>query len=269
MTLVLIPTALVLSLTINAQLPDPPLDEYEAAPGKIRIYVEEVECVTLWRGRQHRTYCRVIRRGPVTRPLARSPAVAPPRAPARPTPPPRAPARPTPPPPAPLAPPPPAPLAPPPPAPLAPPPPAPLPPLPSPQANRATTRSPFLTPAEAKVMRLLNTMRRRLGMRALALDKAATRVARAHSRDMCRRRFFAHRNLDGSQPWDRLKAGGVRFRAAGENIAAGQRTAQEVHKDWNTSPGHRKNRLNKRYRRMGIGVYWCAGVPYWTEVFMR
>lgn len=241
MTLALIPTAVVLSLTINAQLPDPPLDVYEATPGKVRIYVEEVECVTLWRGRQRRTYCRVIRRGPVTRPVQRPPAQVPLRAPALPATP----------------------------HPALPPPLPPAPPALPPQPPRTTARSPFLTPGEAKVMQLLNTMRRRLGMRTLGLDKAATRVARAHSRDMCRRRFFAHRNLDGKQPWDRLKAGGVKFRAAGENIAAGQRTAQVVHKDWNTSPGHRKNRLNKHYRRMGIGVYWCAGVPYWTEVFMR
>ncbi len=213
MTFVLLPTVTVITLALYGQLPAPPLDPYDAGPDRVQVYVEEVECITVWRGRSRQTYCRVIHRG-------RAPAPAP--------------------------------------QPALKPPPAPTP---------TTTR--FLTPGEAKVMRLLNAMRRRLRLRTLTLDKAATLVARAHSRDMCRRRFFAHKNLGGKMPWDRLKAGGVKFRAAGENIAAGQRTALEVHRDWNTSPGHRKNRLHKRYRRMGIGVYWCAGTPYWTEVFMR
>lgn len=258
MTFALIPAAAVLTLTINAQLPAPPVDADDAAPGRIRIYVEEVECITVWRGRHHRTYCRVIRRvirrairPVIRRVIRRGPAPSPNPAP---TPVQRPP------------------LAPPPPTVLPPtaPPAPPAPPHPAPAGSPpAATRTRFLTPPEAKVMRLLNAMRRRLRMRTLTLDKAATRVARAHSRDMCRRRFFAHKNPGGKMPWDRLKAGGVKFRAAGENIAAGQRTALVVHRDWNASPGHRRNRLNKRYRRMGIGVYWCAGVPYWTEVFMH
>jgi uncharacterized protein YkwD len=190
MTFAMIPTAAVLALTINSQVPDPQPGSIDAAPDRVQIHVEEVECVT-------------------------------------------------------------------------------LPSPPTTRLPRTIPRTAFLTSGESKVMRLLNAMRRRLGMRTLALDKVATLVARNHSRDMCRRRYFAHKNPDGKMPWDRLKAGGVKFRGAGENIAAGQRTALEVHKDWNNSPGHRRNRLNKHYRRMGIGVYWCAGVPYWTEVFMH
>jgi len=249
MTFAMLPTTAVLTLMINAPLPDPPSNPgaYDAAPDRAQIYVEEVECVTLWRGRQRRTYCRVIHRGPVQRPV-RQPA---PQS-GRPLPLPLLPNEPLPNEPLPNAPPPPPPAL-----------------VPPPAPSRTLPNAGFLTSSEGKVMRLLNAMRRRLGLRSLALDKAATRVARAHSQDMCRRRYFAHKNLDGKMPWDRLKSGGVKFRAAGENIAAGQATASEVHKDWNTSPGHRKNRLNKRYRRMGIGVYWCAGVPYWTEVFMH
>jgi uncharacterized protein YkwD len=239
MTFALIPTAVLLTAGFHGQAPNLPVDPYDVAPGHVSIYIEEVECVTVWRGRHRRTYCRVIRRGPDTR-----------RTPTRPAPTVRVP------PPAPT-------VQVPPPAPL---PPAPTTPVPAPRAHARVTS---LTASEAKVMTLLNAMRVRLGLGTLRLDKAATRVARAHSRDMCRRRYFAHRNPDGKMPWDRLKAGGVRFRAAGENIAAGQRTALAVHQDWNDSPGHRKNRLNRRYRRMGVGVFWCAGVPYWTEVFMR
>ena len=119
------------------------------------------------------------------------------------------------------------------------------------------------------MLSLLNATRKQLGLRKLRLDKAATKVARAHSRDMCIRRFFSHTNPDGKQPWHRLRAGGVKFRAAAENIALGQRTAREVHLDWQQSPGHRRNRLNRSYRRAGVGLYMCGTTAYWTEVFMR
>jgi uncharacterized protein YkwD len=51
--------------------------------------------------------------------------------------------------------------------------------------------------------------------------------------------------------------------AAAENIARGQRSATEVFHSWTSSPGHRHNLLNPRYRRHGIG--WANG--YWVHDF--
>ena len=122
---------------------------------------------------------------------------------------------------------------------------------------------------EAEVLRLLNLKRKQLGLRSLTADRAATLVARAHSRDMCLRRFFSHQNPDGKSPWQRLRAFGIKFRGAAENIAQGQRTARQVHLDWLSSPGHRRNRLDRRFRRAGVGLYMCGTTPYWTEIFLR
>ena len=93
--------------------------------------------------------------------------------------------------------------------------------------------------------------------------------ARAHSQDMCRRRYFSHISPEGRQPWDRLRSAGARFQAAAENIAMGYRTPEEVHRGWLDSPGHRANRLNPAYRRAGVGLHRCGDMIYWTELFMR
>jgi uncharacterized protein YkwD len=122
---------------------------------------------------------------------------------------------------------------------------------------------------EHEVFNLLNAERAKNGAGALQCDPAAVKVARAHSQDMCTRKYFSHTTPEGKSPWDRLKAGGVSFSSAGENIAWGQTSAQQVHNAWMNSSGHRKNMLNPSWVRVGIGYVGCTGKPYWTEVFMR
>ena len=59
--------------------------------------------------------------------------------------------------------------------------------------------------------------------------------------------FFAHVDQTGTTPFDRMRAGGVSFRAAGENLALAP-TVQIAHDGLMNSPGHRANILNPRYR---------------------
>lgn len=50
-------------------------------------------------------------------------------------------------------------------------------------------------------------------------------------------------------------------RASAENIAFGQRTAEQVVASWLDSPGHRANMLNPVYTSVGcgrVGDYWTA-----------
>jgi uncharacterized protein YkwD len=80
-----------------------------------------------------------------------------------------------------------------------------------------------------------------------------TVVARAHSKDMFAKGFFAHVNVEGKDPFDRMRAGGVKFRTAGENLALA-RTLQQAHNGLMNSPGHRANILQPRFGRLGIGI---------------
>jgi uncharacterized protein YkwD len=138
---------------------------------------------------------------------------------------------------------------------------------PSPPARTPSTSG--LGAEEARVVELLNQERASRGLGPLTVDPVAVAVARAHSQDMCQRHFFDHVSPEGKQPWDRLRAAGARFTAAGENIAVGYTTAQAVHQGWLASPGHRANRLKPTYTRTGVGLYHCGNVPFWTEVFMK
>jgi uncharacterized protein YkwD len=63
---------------------------------------------------------------------------------------------------------------------------------------------------------------------------------------------------------------GIHFTAAGENIAYGQRTPEEVMNAWMNSSGHRANILNPSYNQIGVGVAKSAnGTFYWTQEFIK
>src|SRR5207248_3248732 len=73
--------------------------------------------------------------------------------------------------------------------------------------------------AERRMLATVNSERQRNGLRPLRMDPQLQVVARAHSRDMYERDYFSHVSPDGKSAFDRLRAAGVKFLAAGENIA--------------------------------------------------
>jgi uncharacterized protein YkwD len=106
---------------------------------------------------------------------------------------------------------------------------------------------------EAKMLALVNEERRKEGLKLVAADPEMQEVARAHSRDMFKRRYFAHVNPDGKDPFERMRKAGVKFRRAGENLALAQ-TLQQAHEGLMKSPGHRANILQPQFGRLGIGI---------------
>ena len=119
-----------------------------------------------------------------------------------------------------------------------------------------------------EVLRLVNIERANEGIGPLELDKDLCAVAQLHSDDMVARGFFSHENPDGQDPFDRMWAYGISFMAAAENIAAGQRSPEEVVDSWMHSPGHRANILNPTYKKMGVAyTYGGAYGIYWAQCF--
>lgn len=105
----------------------------------------------------------------------------------------------------------------------------------------------------------------------LAWNGALAAAALAHSRDMAAHRHFAHKGTDGSEVATRVARAGYRWRTVGENIAAGQASAQEAVAGWIESPGHCANLMNPAFTEMGAGYEISRarmpGFAYWTQVF--
>lgn len=126
-----------------------------------------------------------------------------------------------------------------------------------------------ITAMEDEVTALINRERSKAGCGSVRTDERIRTAARAHSTDMAKNNYFSHTGLDGSSFVDRLaRAGYPRDAAAGENIAYGYATAQEVVTGWMNSDGHRKNILNCSAKATGVGLAY-GGTAYWTQLFGR
>lgn len=119
---------------------------------------------------------------------------------------------------------------------------------------------------EQEVIRLVNVERAKYGLSPLTEDWELSRVARYKSQDMHDRRYFDHNSPTYGTPFQMMKAFGLTYRSAGENIAMGYRTPQAVVTGWMNSSGHRANILNSSYKKIGVG--YVADRNYWTQQFI-
>ena len=107
---------------------------------------------------------------------------------------------------------------------------------------------------EQQVVNLVNTERAKAGLKPLVSDWELARVARFKSEDMRDNRYFAHNSPIYGTPFQMMKSFGIHYRAAGENIAAGQTTAESVMQAWMNSAGHKKNILDPNFTHIGVGI---------------
>lgn len=120
-----------------------------------------------------------------------------------------------------------------------------------------------------EVLKLVNAERKKQGLKSLTLSSTLTNIATVKSKDMAVNNYFSHQSPTYGSPFEMLQHFGVTYRSAGENIAAGQRTAQEVMNAWMNSSGHRANILNSSYTELGVGYYAGGSYGhYWTQEFI-
>lgn len=127
------------------------------------------------------------------------------------------------------------------------------------------TAPPLATRDEVRAFaELVNEHREKIGCKPLTWLSPVAAVAQQHSEDMSHYGFFNHVNQHGQNPFDRLKAAGIAYSRAAENIAAGQRTADEVLRSWLSSSGHRRNIEDCRLTQHGVGL----ANNHWTHMFV-
>jgi uncharacterized YkwD family protein len=131
---------------------------------------------------------------------------------------------------------------------------------PAPVSNTAINRTAM------QVIELTNNERRKHGLAPLTADRSLSRVAQTKTNEMNQKHYFSHTSPSYGSPFDMMRDFGVTYRTAGENIAMGQRTAQQVVTAWMNSEGHRKNILSRSYTKIGVG--YTASGNYWSQMFV-
>jgi uncharacterized YkwD family protein len=119
---------------------------------------------------------------------------------------------------------------------------------------------------ESKVIELTNAERTKNGLAALKADNSLSGVAQEKSDDMQAKNYFSHTSPTYGSPFDMMRDFGVEYSSAGENIAMGQRSAEEVVDAWMKSEGHRKNILSSNFTHIGVGH--TGEGNYWTQMFI-
>ncbi|CAM4291905.1 CAP domain-containing protein [Paenibacillus phoenicis] len=116
----------------------------------------------------------------------------------------------------------------------------------------------------SKVVELVNQERKKAGLKPLIVHTNLTKMAKTKAIDMFKTAYFSHTSPKYGSPFDMMDAFNITYIYAGENIGKGQRTAEEVVKDWMESPGHKANILNPKYKLIGVGYY----NGYWVQEFI-
>ena len=118
-----------------------------------------------------------------------------------------------------------------------------------------------------RVVELVNIERSNQGLLPLELDTDVTMAAEIRVMEIMQN--FDHSRPDGSRFFTVLFELGIPIRTAGENIACGYHTPEEVMAAWMNSRCHRANILNPNYTKIGISVYADEnGRCYWSQLFV-
>lgn len=128
---------------------------------------------------------------------------------------------------------------------------------------------------EARVVELVNEVRAANGnLPPLRRIPALSKSARYHATDLGTDNYFSHDSYDRNGgalqkvcgAFERMRKW-YNYNAAGENIAAGYSTPEDVMAGWMSSSGHRQNILDPDFREIGVGYYQGSGEygVYWVQ----
>jgi uncharacterized protein YkwD len=127
-----------------------------------------------------------------------------------------------------------------------------------------------MTPAtqlRTALLAQINDLRASHGLARLRISAPLASVSTGHSAQMARLGFFSHNSANGQSFSQRVaavyKPGGFRSWSVGENLVWGAPGlgAARAFRLWLSSPPHRENLLNPRWREVGLGGVRALGAP--------
>ncbi|MGM0884562.1 MAG: CAP domain-containing protein [Bacillota bacterium] len=133
-----------------------------------------------------------------------------------------------------------------------------------PAANPPAERPEAASQFAQQVLQLVNSQRTKAGLGSLSMDDKLANMAMVKAQDMIQNNYFDHNSPTYGSPFDMMRQFQITYRAAGENIAKGQSSPEQVMNDWMNSPGHRANILNSSFTKIGVAYYNGA----WVQEFI-
>jgi hypothetical protein len=119
---------------------------------------------------------------------------------------------------------------------------------------------------EQKLFELVNQEREKAGLPQLQWDNHLAESARGHAQQLSEHERLSHQYPGEPEMGERIAATGLRFNAAGENVATAP-TVEIAHEDLMASPPHRANILNPKYNALGLAVIMKGKQMYVAQNF--
>ena len=105
-----------------------------------------------------------------------------------------------------------------------------------------------------KLLLLTNKQRQENNLSPLTLNSKLSLAAAKKAEDMFKQNYWAHNSPDGKTPWVFIRGSGYNYIYAGENLARGFDTADDVVSAWMDSSRHRENILSENFKEIGFAV---------------
>ena len=140
---------------------------------------------------------------------------------------------------------------------------------PEPTTPVPTVTEGFNTEYAERVLVLVNQVRAEVGAAPLTMNYTLVNASNVRAQETFV--SFSHTRPDGRDCFTAFQEAGVGYYWAGENIAAGQRTPEQVVDAWANSPGHYANMVNTNFTEIAISCYYTSQGMYgwyWVQLFI-
>ena len=108
----------------------------------------------------------------------------------------------------------------------------------------------------------VNEEREKQGLDKLILDESLMKAANVRAQELSEK--YSHTRPNGESCFSILEENNIEYSTAGENIALGYITGEDVMDGWMNSKGHRENILNPMFNKIGIG----KENEQWVQMFI-
>ena len=118
-----------------------------------------------------------------------------------------------------------------------------------------------------EILNLVNKERTKAGLSPVIKPKTSL-VDAVNLRASELNTLFSHTRPNGTDCYTVLDQYGITRSGAGENIADGYKTPEQVMAGWMNSVGHKNNILNPNWTELGVGVNFKNGKLSWVQMFI-
>ncbi len=124
-----------------------------------------------------------------------------------------------------------------------------------------------IAPIEQTLIDLINAERDALGRPLLESDGALSKVARSHSYEMVKEKYFGHKSRNTGGPIDRARRARIPTKRLYEHITKAK-SALKAHKQLMQDKAYQSNIVEREYERVGVGMFSPDGKNYHVTILL-